>query len=300
MPTPEQRVRRVYGFDFPDDFFLFREFLGRLPAGVLSEACDLNPAYPFDAAAGRRPKDYPAHPLWEDRYYHDLPEFVTVFNGTTDGLHWGYFFDSPGEHPPVVAHYWHSDTFEHAVDGDNIFEAMRLQVEVSERDLQEMIDDDPDEADDYRAQLEQLAVVRDELARYWDPGRPETGDDYFDAYGGSGWRKPAARTWSRLGVVVPRGKYRRLSCDPFAGSSASLRRAEIKPLTAEAFRLLEGGRPGAALKLGHDLWVWADKFPECYTLLDAAYAALGREPLRKLAAEARAFRAHCDGSRRKT
>ena len=42
---------------------------------------------------------------------------VTVFTGTTDGLHWGYVFDAPGEHPPVVAHYWHSDTFEHAVDG---------------------------------------------------------------------------------------------------------------------------------------------------------------------------------------
>ena len=30
--TPEQRVRDFYEFDFPDDFFAFREFLAELPA----------------------------------------------------------------------------------------------------------------------------------------------------------------------------------------------------------------------------------------------------------------------------
>jgi hypothetical protein len=27
-----------------------------------------------------------------------------------------YVFDAPGELPPVVSHYWHSDTFEHSID----------------------------------------------------------------------------------------------------------------------------------------------------------------------------------------
>jgi hypothetical protein len=160
MPTPEQRLRGLYGFDFPDDFFRFRDFLARLPRGALADACDMRPAYPFNAAAGRKPGDHPRRPLWEDRYYHDLPEFVTLFTGGTDGLHWGYFFDSPGEHPPVVVHYWHSDSFDHGVDGDGLFEAIRLQVEVSDRGYREMIDDDPDGADHYRRKLDRLAAVR--------------------------------------------------------------------------------------------------------------------------------------------
>jgi hypothetical protein len=45
------------------------------------------------------------------------------------------------------------------------------------------------------------------------------------------------------------------------------------------------------------LWVWAGEFPECYALLDAAYSALGRQPLRRLMAEARSWRQHCDGRR---
>jgi hypothetical protein len=140
LTTPEQRIRDLYGFAFPEDFFRFEEFLGRLPAEVLSKGCDMRPAFPFAAAFGRPPEDHPHHPFWEDRYYHDLPEFVTLFTGSTDGLHWGYFFDSPVEHPPVIVHYWHSDTFEDAIDGDNLFEAVRYQVEISERDYLEMLE----------------------------------------------------------------------------------------------------------------------------------------------------------------
>src|SRR5437870_3701751 len=92
MPTPEQRVRDFYGFAFPDDFFHFREFMAGLPRNVLGDTCDMWPAFPFEVAAGRRAKDHPDHPHWEDRYYHDLPEFVTLFTGSTDGLHYGYVF----------------------------------------------------------------------------------------------------------------------------------------------------------------------------------------------------------------
>jgi hypothetical protein len=299
MTTPEQRLRDAYGFAFPDDFFRFREFLDRLPGDLLAEACDMRPAYPFAAAAGRPPREYPEHPLWEDRYYKDLPEFVTVFYGTTDGVHWGYFFDAPGALPSVVAHYWHSDTFEHVFDGDHLFEAVRVQVEGIERDCRDYLemDDDPEEAGYYRERLEQLATVRTELARFWGADRPETGLAYFDAYDKSGGRVSTAPTRSLMGIVVPGGKYRPLSADPFARPAGHLHAPQIKAVTAEALRLLGGGFPGAALKLGHDLWVWANDFPECYTLLDAAYAALGREPLRAMLAEARAFREQCDRQR---
>ncbi len=295
--TPEQRVRDFYGFAFPNDFFHFREFMAELPRGVLADVCDMHPAFPFEVAAGRRAKDHPDHPHWEDRYYHDLPEFVTLFTGTTDGLHYGYFFDAPGEHPPVAVHYWHSDTFQHGLDGDTLFEATRQHIEKAESDYLDMAAE-PGEVVTARKRLKRVAKLREQLSAYWGADRAETENEYMDKYGGSTWRKPIARTWDALGIIVPRGKYRKLTADPFAGYQVKPQRSEIEPLAAEAMLLLHAGCPGAALKLGRDLWVWADKFPECYELLDAAYAALGREPLRRLMSEARDFRTHCDERRR--
>lgn len=299
--TAEQRIRDCYGFAFPDEFFRYREFLGRLPPKALGETCDLHPAFPFQLADGKPAKSHPEHPLWEDRFYHDLPEFVTLFTGTTDGLHWGYVFDSPGELPPVVAHYWHSDTFEHGIDGDTLFEATRAIVEDNEKGFLEMIDDDPDGEDDYRARLELLAGVREVLNNYWGGDREEVGEEYEQAYPAKRARKPVADTWDRLGIVVPNGKYKKLSSEPLslAGGRANPQRAHIEQLTTEAMQMLRDGYPGAALKLGRDLWVWAKEYPECYDLLDAAYVALGRQPLRRLMTEARRWRQECERPRRR-
>ena len=293
--TPEQRVREFYGFAFPDDFFVFREFLTRLAPNILAEACDMHPAFPFNVAAGKRAKDYPKNPFWQDRCYHDLPEFVTVFWGTTDGLHWGYVFDAPGELPPVLAHYWHRDTFEHAFDGYTIFEAVRESIEKSESDYL-MMSDNPRDRDDCRLRLEQCAAIREQLNAFWGADRTETGDDYLDAYD-VGRIGTAAATWDRLGIVVPDDKYRPLSADFLGRGRLDPERPEVEALTAEAMQLLRDGFPGAALKLGRDLWVLARDFPECYDLLDAAYVALGREPLRRLMNEAREFRVYCDKPR---
>jgi len=301
-PSPETRVRDFYGFPFPDDFFRFREFLSALPRGILGRVCDMHPAFPFAIAAGRSARHHPEHPHWEDHYYRDLPEFVTLFTGTMDGLHWGYVFDAPGELPPGVAHYYHSDTFEHTPDGASIFEAVRLRVEEVERDFLEMIEADPDGTAHERRTLRQVAKIRERLSKYWGADRKETGEEYLDEHDwGDDGRACVAETWDDLGIVVPEGKYRKLKPDPFdrsAGGEVKPKRRQIKQLAAEAMQLLEKGYPGAALKLGRDLWVWASDFPEAYSLLDAAYTALGRETLRPRMAEAQAFRAHCDGPRR--
>ena len=292
----EHLVRDFYGFEFPDDFFRFQEFMERLPPGILAEVCDMRPAFPFDLAAGRPAEDFPERPFWQDRYYGDLPEFVTLFNGTTDGLHYGYFFDSPGEHPPVVVKYWHSDTFEHDIDGDNLFEATRSILEKVESDCQDYAAD-ADEDDACEEKFAQIAFLRQQLSRFWGADRRQTGEDYLDEFDGSEWREPAANTWDQLGIIVPRGRYRKLSADPFAGSRADPQRPQIEELTAEAMQMLQNGYPGAALKLGRDLWPWGQQFPECYLLLDAAYHALGPEPLRRFMTEARAFRDDADNRR---
>lgn len=298
MSTPEQRLRDLYGFVFPDSFFVFRDFLTKLPPGLLADACDMRPCYPFDAADGKPPSDYPERPRWEDRYYHDLPEFITIFRGSVDGLHWGYFFDAPGECEPAVAHYWHSDTFEHALDGADIFSAVRYNVERSEMDFLEMMDEDPDERDHYRMRIEQLAFVREQLGAYWGRDRPETGEEYTIEYDDESRDEVTAETWDRMGIVVPDGLYRPLSVDlTERGRLDSVQPDEIDRLTAEALGLLRAGFPGSALKLGRDLWVLSQTNPQCFDLLDAAYEALGREPLRAALREARAFQAHCDGRR---
>ena len=90
-----------------------------------------------------------------------------------------------------------------------------------------------------------------------------------------------------------------MSADLAAGHQLDPKPAKVERLAAEAMKLLREGYPGGALKLGRDLWVFASKFPVCYDLLDAAYEALGREPLRKLLTEARAWREHCDSRRKK-
>jgi hypothetical protein len=297
MGMAEQRIHDFYGFAFPDDFFRFRGFMGRLPPGILGDACDMHPAFPFEVADGKPPAEYPDHPHWEDRYYHDLPEFVTLFTGTTDGLHHGYFFDAPDELPPVVAHYWHSDSFQHTIDGDTLFEATRWHVEKAASDFLEMADD-PGEADYCRERLKQVVMVRDRLSTVWGGDREQTGEDYLSEFRGSSWRKPVVKTWDGLGIVVPPATYTKLPADPWAGYQADPQRAQVEELAAEAVQALRLGRPGTALQLGRNLWVWASEFQECYALLDAAYSALGREPLRRLMAEARGWREYCDGRRR--
>ena len=77
MSTPEQRIRDFYGFEFPEDFFRFREFLAELPKGLFEDATDMHPAHSFDVASGNPATERPENPQWEDRYYYDLPEFVT-------------------------------------------------------------------------------------------------------------------------------------------------------------------------------------------------------------------------------
>jgi hypothetical protein len=294
-----ERVRELYGFDFPDDFFGFREFLAGLPRELLAEALDMRPAYPFEAADGRRPTDHPAHPLWEDRYYNDPPEFVTLFDGGTDGLHWGYHFDDPGRAPPVVAHYYSRDAYDYGQDGDDLFEAVRSEIESAHGSYLLDRGYDPEHAEEYDGKLAGLAELRTALSRVWGAERKEVGDAYRDKWGLTA-RVPTAPTWEGMGVVVPKERHRPLKTDPFGRKPGLIEpKPKIIPKAAEeALRLVADGYPGAALKLGRELWVFADHFETSYQLLDAAYEALGREPLQRLLAAARGWREHCDAQRK--
>lgn len=289
-----RHMRDIYGVDFPDDFFRFRKFLAALPDEALRTALDMSPAHIFRAADGHPPPDHPDRPLWQDRYYDDLPEFVTLLNGHCDGMHWGYVFDAPGDRPPRVAHYWASDTFEHGTDGTGLFTAVRGHLENSQVEFEEMAENEEEDEEYLEDAFAAVRTVRKVMTRFWGADRPEEGEEYIDAHSETDRSEYTVETWDRLGVWVPDGLYRPLSGTPIHHAGGKIVPKQIPKFAAEAMRLLTDGYPGAALALGRELWVFAEHRAESVRLLDAAYAALGRDVLRRWLTEANEYRTHCD------
>ncbi len=290
-----KRIRELYGFEFPDDFFQFREFLKSLPRKLLSEVVAWNPVFPFTVADGKKPATHPKHPLWEDRYYNDPPEFITLFHGQCDGQHWGYHFDDPGRAPPVVASYYSRDAYEYSIDGDDLFHALRAEVESSYVGFLENEEYEPEETEYYAKMFAGLDKLRDALSRVWKDDRPEVGDEYLDLYGGTD-RVPTAETWDRMGIVVPAKQYKPITKKWLVRRPGLVEPNEkdIPQATEAALKRIEEGFPGVALQMGRELWVFSEQFETSYRLLDTAYEALGRDPLRGLLQTAQEWRVHCD------
>ena|SRR5579885_3674254 len=291
MSSRREQLRALYGFNFPDDFFRFWQFVNRLrplePLNALQETLEITLVGPFEVMAGRFDGRTPRYSqLLHWRYYDDPPEFFTVFAGSTDGLHWGYYLDDPGLSEGCVAYYYARGAFELSVAGDNLFEAVRLQLEMSWRDLEEYRDEDPDYAAEYEADLQRLDDLRPRLQTYATSDRPEIGEEYFARYGGLATRNDhiVAETREGMGIIVPPEQYRPLSL-PDKQLWAALRKTDkLERLVQEARQALRQGHPGTALKLGKDLWATGGEHQTMYAyeLLDAAYAALGREVLRQV------------------
>ncbi len=287
-------LRDLYGFDFPDDLFAFWEFAKRLrplePLNALSEALNANLVGPFDVLYGLFDGRTPRYsPLLHWRYYLDPPEFFTVLVGGEDGLHWGCVLDDAAGGEGCVAHYYSSDAFEMEIDGDTLFEAVRLWLEYlqAEREL-DLRDGLMSEAD-IRTALLAIDRVRRVLIRYATGKRKQTGAAYTNRYVGHSARRKrvVARTPEGLGVVVPPEQYRPLS---LSGRELRrlLRKGDASEVVAEAQRALDEGFPGTALQLGRELWALVPTGPlleQTRALLDGAYAALGRGVLREVLRE---------------
>jgi hypothetical protein len=299
-PRREQ-VRRLYGFDFPEDFWEFWRFAGRLrplePLNALAEPLGIHLVGPFEVLAGRFDRHTPRlSPLLHWRYAQDPAEFFTVLSGDTDGLHWGYYLDDPGAGPAgCVAYYYASDAFDLSVGGDTLFEAVRLELEYRYADLTDYLAEDPAHAADYEAALRQLDDLRSALRRYATGDRFEQGGAYTDRYQGESARagRVVAATLDGMGVVVPPEQYRPLALADKKLWHYLAEDDDPAELVGEARAALREGFPGTALKLGKDLWAVGGGRRDGYAfeLLDAAYAALGRRVLREVL---RAHRAHRD------
>jgi hypothetical protein len=131
--------------------------------------------------------------------------------------------------------------------------------------------------------------------------RREIGSRYLDKYAHatkpSTRRRPIAATRSQIGIVVDKKRYRPLGKrDPFETWSYEPEGAEVERFVAAARKAAAAGFPGAALKLGHDLWIYKQHHTSSYEMLDLAYTALGRDVLRQQLANAIATRRRCDAS----
>jgi hypothetical protein len=303
MSSRREQLRALYGFDFPDDFFRFWEFAKRLkplePLTAFSESIQMWLVGPFEVLAGRFDGRTPRYSqLLHWRYHDDPPEFFTVLLGHTDGLHWGYYFDDPPRPGHCVASYYARDSFELSVDGEDLFEATRLNLELHYRTREDYRDDNPDRAADYEEGLRQMDLLRLHIQEFAPTDRQEIGDEYVEKYM-RGWRanvgrneRIVAETRENMGIVVPSKMYRRLSL-PDKKLWAALRKTDkLAALVEEARQALRDGYPGTALKLGKDLWAVGGEHQTMYAyeLLDAAYEALGRDVLREVLRTHRANR----------
>lgn len=273
------RLKAEYGFDFPDDFYRFWEFANRLrplePLQALA-ALDLVLVGPFDVLAGRFDGRVTKHSLllhW--RYYDDPPEFFTALAGGGDGLHFGYYLDDPEAGSGCACSYFARDAYELSTDGDTLFEAARLHLEYFQAEAE---DDNEDEA---------FAKLRAALMVYATGDRPETGEEYTELYAGLAARNEhiLAETTEGMGIVAQPELYRPFTLDDRKLTKlVGKKKADLGPLIDEARQALAGGFPATALQLGKNLWATGDerKAEAAYELLDAAYAALGRETLRRV------------------
>jgi hypothetical protein len=291
-------LRRLYGFDFPDDLFRFWDFANRLrPLEPLAALADVGVqlAGPFDVLAGRFDRRTSRlSMLLHWRYHDDPPEFFTALLGDTDGLHWGYYLDDPAARLGCVASYYTEDAFELMTDGDTLFEALRLHLEQRHRDCVEYREFDPQHAADYDATLAELAELRRKLQVYETGDRPEVGEAYVEKYVAERRRAKQiiAMTLDGMGIVAPRELYRPLSLKDKKLWKVLWSEDDPAALVEEARRALRDGFPATALKLGKDLWaVSGERHTEyAYELLDAAYAALRRDVLREVLREHRKHR----------
>jgi hypothetical protein len=156
-------ITKAYGFDFPADLYRFWKITTKHGDALFE--CGVRLSGPFAILAGG--KLDPEH-----RWPGDPPEFFTVAEGNTDGLHWGYVLHEPGVAPGYVTHFYAREGY--PIEGGSptlthaIFEHVRAIREQMEEDLGAIkaIDEDDDELAQRIACVKKLeAVLRKEVGR---------------------------------------------------------------------------------------------------------------------------------------
>lgn len=196
------------------------------------------------------------------RFRHDPPELVTFVAGTSDGSHWGLWYDDPRELPRVCAHNWARDSAETGSCEPTLLASLLARFD--RQDDPEVTRQAAGLVDWMRdlASLELAAHRAESIAPPWD--RPD---------GCLGGMAPA-------GVAIPPD----LLVLPAQSARATAHRGDpeaVRAMIARAREELERGAPGRALFLGRELHFFdRDEHREaCTWLLVDAYRALGRDAL---------------------
>ncbi len=102
----------------------------------------------------------------------------------------------------------------------------------------------------------------------------------------------------RPGISIPAELYEPLSAgENFQFFGFPPDEVTLASAVEETLGLLKAGSPGAALKLGRELWAFRDHHETSYSLLDAAYESLGRDLHRRMLQVAKGWREACDRKR---
>lgn len=202
------------------------------------------------------------------RYRCDPPEFVTVFSGSSDGKHWGLWYDDPHELPRLVAYnYARDDAVTHTCH------ATLLGALHDEMTLEWLPPEEWPHAARVLAWLDEMHAR--ELAAHAEEAIPP----------------PPGRTNECVAGLDPVLAGAKLPAD-LVGNAAQEARLKVyreEPARAlrwieQAHRELAAGQPLRALFLGRELhWFDSDPLREATTaLMIAAYEATGRHPLAEI------------------
>jgi len=277
-PGPREHARvlaRYYPVEFPPDFFAMWDFClackPESPHRALGDGFILTGPFsvlasPERAAATKVPM------LMHWRYYLDPPEFFTVATGGTDGHHWGYWFDAPGELEPRVCSYYTNDAYEITDCGQTLPEAVDEHLAAAEESLEEYVEDNPAEADHYTRELAALNDVRQRLRAHRWPATHQTP------------RVPNVPTFDGMGLVIPPSAVKDLLDAETLYTDADV--GEGEKLLLHARRALSEGDLGLALQIARAIWTLSGSRewhqPAALVMADV-YEALHRPALAEIA-----------------
>lgn len=284
------QLKEYYGFDFPDDFWLFWDFYKELNdcgmVELLTDTLGITLHGPFDLLRGDFDEAKPKFPLYLNwRFYKDPPEFFTVLMGTSDGEHWGYWLDDPAAARFCVASYYNNDAYEISNDGETLFEAVRLELEYSYSSNIESIamytaQNNSTEVEYAKQGIERLAKLRTSLCKYETAQRTQIGSDYTEAYNTyfTSTRHSSLPTFDSMGFVVE-PKY--LSDQLY--ETPAINDDNIKDVIAKAEEYIKNGYYGNAMAIGKDLFSYGKKFQsEAQKILTECYNKLERPLLAQI------------------
>jgi hypothetical protein len=202
------------------------------------------------------------------RYRFDIPEFVTVMGGATDGLHFGFVHDEPEAYPWLLAQSYARDSAETSgVEGvrrtvlDFIHRAARQATKDTGRKSLALV----------IAAVEELGEASAAVVAAEHPKRIKPGSARLPTCDGLGPmlpdRSPSDSPW-------PTKEARRTACRS--------RSTELDGWIARAEAELREGKPHFALLLGRDLYFCRDDeeaTARAVSLMAPAYRSLGRGAL---------------------